>query len=183
MMLSALLSDWQALPLTSKRPSYAAEAVRALRNAFARHLELALPISIEQRPSKRSTPWREREARPWRRGQRPMGKPPMTLEARRFLCQSARQICPWHPLQGESAWSPMTNLLRSGGRRTPGHSAASFDFSEEVAGMTWVELSDDTWAIPASRAKNGATPESLEHRPGIPRLTIKAVYVKWCSQC
>jgi Arm DNA-binding domain len=38
--LSALFSDWQALHLASKRPSYAAEAVRALRNAFPRYLEL-----------------------------------------------------------------------------------------------------------------------------------------------
>jgi hypothetical protein len=38
--LSALLSDWQALHLASRRPSYAAEAVRALRNAFPRYLEL-----------------------------------------------------------------------------------------------------------------------------------------------
>jgi integrase len=28
---------------------------------------------------------------------------------------------------------------------------------EEVAGMTWAELSDDTWTIPASRTKHGAT--------------------------
>ena len=38
--LSALLSDWQALHLASRRPSYANEAVRALRNAFARYLDL-----------------------------------------------------------------------------------------------------------------------------------------------
>jgi hypothetical protein len=38
--LSALLSDWQALQLASKRPSYAAEAVRALHNAFSRCLDL-----------------------------------------------------------------------------------------------------------------------------------------------
>lgn len=38
--LAALLSDWQALHLAGKRPSYAAEAVRALRNAFSRYLDL-----------------------------------------------------------------------------------------------------------------------------------------------
>jgi hypothetical protein len=38
--LSALLADWQALHLASKRPRYAAEAVRALRNAFSRYLDL-----------------------------------------------------------------------------------------------------------------------------------------------
>jgi len=38
--LSALLTDWQALHLASKRPSYATEALRALRSAFARYLDL-----------------------------------------------------------------------------------------------------------------------------------------------
>jgi len=28
---------------------------------------------------------------------------------------------------------------------------------DEVAGMTWAELSDNAWTIPASRTKNGAT--------------------------
>jgi integrase len=37
--LSALLADWQALHLASKRPRYAAEAVRAVRNAFHRYLD------------------------------------------------------------------------------------------------------------------------------------------------
>ena len=38
--LEALLQDWSALHLAGKRPSYAAEAVRALRNAFSRYLDL-----------------------------------------------------------------------------------------------------------------------------------------------
>jgi integrase len=37
--LEKLLADWQGLHLASKRPSYAAEAVRALRSAFPRNLE------------------------------------------------------------------------------------------------------------------------------------------------
>jgi Arm DNA-binding domain len=50
--LSALLSDWQALHLASKRPKYAAEAVRALRNAFSRYLDL---------PRRRSNPGSRRQ--------------------------------------------------------------------------------------------------------------------------
>lgn len=38
--LAALLSDWQALHLAGKRPSYAAETVRALRNSFSRYFDL-----------------------------------------------------------------------------------------------------------------------------------------------
>jgi hypothetical protein len=40
MTLAALLGDWTALHLVSRRPRYATEAVRALRNAFARYLDL-----------------------------------------------------------------------------------------------------------------------------------------------
>jgi hypothetical protein len=38
--LATLLTDWQALHLASKRPRYVAEAVRALRKAFSRYLDL-----------------------------------------------------------------------------------------------------------------------------------------------
>jgi hypothetical protein len=46
--LSALLKDWQALHLSSERPRYAAEAVRALRAAAARRRSSGsnLPHSI-----------------------------------------------------------------------------------------------------------------------------------------
>jgi hypothetical protein len=47
--LEALLSDWQALHLAARRPSYAADAVRALRHAFARYLDL--PAANLSRPS------------------------------------------------------------------------------------------------------------------------------------
>ncbi len=45
MTLAALLSDWQALHLASRRPGYAVETVRALRNAFP-----ALSRSCRGRP-------------------------------------------------------------------------------------------------------------------------------------
>src|SRR5664279_43027 len=40
MTLEVLLSDWSALHLVSRRPSYAVETVRALRHAFKRLLDL-----------------------------------------------------------------------------------------------------------------------------------------------
>ena len=43
--LEVLLEDWRTLHLVSKRPSYAAEAVRALRNAFAAISIYPPPIS------------------------------------------------------------------------------------------------------------------------------------------
>jgi Arm DNA-binding domain len=46
--LEALLQDWSALHLAGKRPSYAAETVRALRYAFGRYLDL--PAADLSRP-------------------------------------------------------------------------------------------------------------------------------------
>jgi hypothetical protein len=47
--LGALLEDWRSLYLASKRPRYAAEAVRALRIAFGRYLHL--PAADLHRPA------------------------------------------------------------------------------------------------------------------------------------
>jgi integrase len=54
----------------------------------------------------------------------------------------------WRATDGAGPFNGIVRLLLLTGQRR-----------EEVAGMTWAELSDDlsTWTIPASRAKNGAT--------------------------
>ena len=54
----------------------------------------------------------------------------------------------WRATDGAGPFNGIVRLLVLTGQRR-----------EEVAGMTWAELSDDfsTWTIPASRAKNGAT--------------------------
>jgi integrase len=54
----------------------------------------------------------------------------------------------WRATDGSGPFSGIVRLLVLTGQRR-----------EEVAGMTWAELSGDfsTWTIPASRAKNGAT--------------------------
>jgi len=54
--LSALLKDWQALHLSSERPRYAAEAVRALRAAAARRRGSGIASVLRKLP--RARPWR-----------------------------------------------------------------------------------------------------------------------------
>jgi len=54
----------------------------------------------------------------------------------------------WKATEGPGPFNGIARLLILTGQRR-----------EEVAGMTWAELSDDlsTWTIPTSRAKKGAT--------------------------
>jgi integrase len=52
----------------------------------------------------------------------------------------------WRATDGPGPFSGIVRMLILTGQRR-----------EEVAGMTWAELADDAWTIPASRAKNDAT--------------------------
>jgi integrase len=166
--LAALLSDWQALHLASKRPRYAAEAVRALRNTFARHL--SLPASNLTRPAVvRALDKLARDghaamaartaayggaAYRWaiKRGalsENPFANLPVTpAERRERLLADDELAAIWRATEGPGPFSGIVRLLILTGQRR-----------EEVAGMTWAELSDDfsTWTLPASRAKNGTT--------------------------
>jgi integrase len=166
--LSALLSDWQALHLASKRPSYAAEAVRALRNAFARYLDLpaanfsraTVVKTLDSMARKGSTAMAARTAAygkaayGWgvKRGAfdvNPFVNLPVTPIAKRERVLSDDELGPiWRATNCPGPFNGIVRLLMLIGQRR-----------EEVAGMTWAELSDDfsTWTIPASRAKNGAT--------------------------
>jgi len=164
--LSALLSDWQALHLASKRPSYAAEAARALRNAFARHL--ALPAAnlsraivvktLDSMTRKGSTAMAARTAAYGKAAYawgvkrsalsvNPFVNLPVTPTERRERTLTDDELAAiWNATEGAGPFNGIVRMLTLTGQRR-----------EEVAGMTWAELSDDTWTIPASRAKNGAT--------------------------
>jgi integrase len=52
----------------------------------------------------------------------------------------------WRATDGPGPFNGIVRMLVLTGQRR-----------DEVAGMTWAELADNTWTIPASRAKNGAT--------------------------
>jgi integrase len=166
--LAALLSDWQALHLSSKRPRYAAEAVRALRNAFARHL--SLPASNLTRPAvvraldklardghaamAARTAAYGKAAYGWavKRGAlstNPFVNLPVAPAPRRERVLSDDELSAiWRATDGPGPFNGIVRFLILTGQRR-----------EEVSGMTWAELSGDfsTWTIPASRAKNGAT--------------------------
>jgi integrase len=168
MTLSALLSDWQALHLVSKRPSYAAEAVRALHHAFSRYLDLpAADLSramivraLDAMARKGSavmaaqTVAYGKAAYGWaiKRGSvasNPFTNLPAVPMAKRERVLSDDELAAlWRATDGPGPFNGIVRFLTLTGQRR-----------EEVAGMTWTELSGDfsTWTIPASRAKNGAT--------------------------
>jgi integrase len=166
--LSTLLSDWQALHLASKRPSYAVEAVRALRNAFSRNLDLpaadldrATAVkTLDSMARKGSAAMAARTAAygkaayGWgvKRGAltiNPFLNLPVAPTPRRERVLVDDELAAiWRATAGAGPFNGIVRLLLLTGQRR-----------EEVAGMTWAELSGDfsTWIIPASRAKNGAT--------------------------
>ena len=74
--LDALLDQWETLRLADKRERYAAEAVRAVRYAFAKHLTRRPPTSTAP-PCSRARPPRQG----WKAGD---GEPHGRLWARRY---------------------------------------------------------------------------------------------------
>ena len=166
--LSALLLDWQTLHLAARRPRYAAEAMRALRNAFLRNLDLpAADLSratvvktLDTMARKGSTAMAARTAAygkaayGWavKRGvieANPFVNLPVAPTERRERVLSDDELSAiWRATDGPGPFNGIVRFLILIGQRR-----------EEVAGMTWAELSGDfsTWTIPASRAKNGAT--------------------------
>jgi integrase len=166
--LKALLSDWQALHLSGKRPRYAAEAVRAVRNAFSRYLDLpaadldrATAVkTLDAMARKGSASMAARTAAygkaayGWavKRGAlsvNPFLNLPVASDIRRERVLTDDELAAiWCATDGSGPFSGIVRMLALTGQRR-----------EEVAGMTWAELSGDfcTWTIPASRAKNGAT--------------------------
>jgi integrase len=166
--LAALLSDWQALHLASKRPKYAAEAVRALRNAFSRYLDLpaadlnrAIAVKALDAMARRGsvamaarTAAYGKAAYGWAVKRGSLASNPFTslpvapTERRERVLGDDELAAIWRATDGPGPFNGIVRLLILTGQRR-----------EEVAGMTWAELSDDlsTWTIPASRAKNGAT--------------------------
>jgi integrase len=166
--LEALLSDWQALHLASKRPRYASEAVRAVRNAFARYLDLpAANLSratavktLDAMARKGSAAMAARTAAygkaayGWgiKRGamsENPFASLPVTPTERRERVLSDDELAViWRATDGPGPFNGILRMALLTGQRREG-----------VAGMTWAELAADfsTWTIPASRAKNGTT--------------------------
>jgi integrase len=172
--LAALLTDWHALHLAGKRPRYASEAVRALRNAFSRYLDLpaadlsraAAVKALDAMARRGSVAMAARTAAygkaayGWgvKRGSlasNPFASLPVTPTERRERVLTDDQLAAiWRATDGPGPFNGIVRMLVLTGQRR-----------EEVAGMTWAELSGGSaatldlsaWIIPASRAKNGAT--------------------------
>jgi integrase len=160
--LSALLSDWQALHLASKRPRYAADAVRALRNAFSRYLDLPA-ADLDRATAVKTLDSMAREgsaamaartaaygkaAYGWamKRGVievNPFLNLPVAPAPRRERVLSDDELAAiWRAADDPGPFNGIVRFLILTGQRR-----------EEVAGMTWAELSGDfsAWTIPAPR--------------------------------
>jgi integrase len=165
--LGALLDQWETLRLYNKRERYAAEAVRAVRHAFARHLntpaadlERAAIVRVLDRLAKDGkaamasrTAAYGRACYQWavKRGSlesNPFANLPLTPVAKRErVLTDADLAAVWKATDGPGPFDAIVRTLILTGQRR-----------EEVAAMAWEEIAADlsTWTVPASRAKNGA---------------------------
>ncbi len=167
MTLATLLADWTALHLTARRPSYAAEAVRALRNAFGRYLDLpaadlnraAVVKTLDAIARKGNivmaaqTGAYGKAAFGWavKRGSvasSPFANLPVTPTIKRARVLTDEELAALWRATGEGgAFNNIVRILILTAQRR-----------EEVAGMTWTEISPDlsTWTMAGARTKNGA---------------------------
>ncbi len=167
--LATLVDDWAALHLAHKRPRYAAEAVRAIRHAFDKHLnrpaaklskaEVVTVLDALTKAGHAAMAGRTlaygRACYTWavKRGRLPgnpfSGVPVAAGVVARERVLSAEEVGRiWNAAKGMGEpWGPLFRvLLLTLARR------------EEVAAMRWSELSADlsTWTIPGARMKRGA---------------------------
>ena len=176
--LDVLLTQWQQLHLAGRRRRYEAEAVRALRFAFSKHLSFpaadlrrgaivqvidALARAGHTAIASRTAAY-GRAAYHWaaKRGSmsvNPFSDLPLAAMVKRDrVLSDAELVAIWNATKEPTAFAAIVRMLILTGQRR-----------EEAAGMAWGEISDDlsTWTIPAGRAKNGAThvvPLSAEAR-------------------
>jgi integrase len=165
--LAALIEQWAVLRLAEKRARYAAEAVRALRHAFAKNLEtpaadldrVTVVRVLDQLAKDGHAAMASRTAAygracyQWaaKRGSlavNPFANLPVAAVAKRdrvLTDDELRSI--WQASTGPGAFNAIVRMLILTGQRR-----------EEVAAMAPEELAADLslWTIPASRAKNGA---------------------------
>ena len=178
--LAVLIQDWARLHLAHRRPRYATEAVRALRHALAKYLERPAEdldrAAVVHALDSLSRRFKDK-------GGRSKTAPLGTAIAGRTAAYG-RACFAWATKRGTVtsnpfAELPMPNSITRRERVLTDEEAAAIwraageaplpyraivrllmltgQRREEVAGMTWAELSEDfaTWTIPATRTKNG----------------------------
>lgn len=166
--VAALVDDWAALHLAHKRPRYAAEAVRAIRVAFAKHLtrpasrfskaEAVAVLDGIAKDGSAAMAGRTlaycRACYAWavKRGRVPANPfaglpiPPAIVARDRVLTDDETGRIWTAALAMPEPWGPLFRIL-----------LLTLARRDEVAGMRWSELSADlaTWTIPANRMKRG----------------------------
>ena len=166
--LAVLIEDWERLHLAGKRPRYAAEAVRALRNGFAKHLDMpaadidrklvvkvvdGITAAGSAAMASRTAAY-GKAAYQWavKRGSLTVNPfkalPVASVEKRDRVLTDGELAEVWRAADPATAFGAMVRALILTGQRR-----------EEVGGMKWAEVSPDltVWTIPADRAKNGST--------------------------
>ncbi len=165
--LEVLVDDWRQFHLANMKPRYAAEAVRAIHNAFADYLHLPAAaidrfIVVQVTDAMRRAGSDSMAARTiaygkacyqWavKRGSlmvNPFSSLPITPTEKRDRVLSDDELAAvWKSSDPVTTFGAITRFLILTGQRR-----------EEVAGMAWSEISPDlmTWTIPGDRAKNDA---------------------------
>ncbi len=181
--LRVLIDDWKRLHLAGRRPRYSTEAVRALHHAFAHHLDApaedldraSVVRALDGLTRSRKVPDAGdsatrgsaiaartaaygRAAFAWavKRGAvqaNPFAALPFakSVAKRERVLSDAELADAWRAAEDEvfasSPYGSIVKLLILTGQRR-----------EEIAGMTWAELSEDlnTWTLPPGRAKNNS---------------------------
>ena len=166
--LDALIEQWEALGLADKRERYVAEAVRAVRYAFADHLkkpaadlnrsDVVHILDNLARAGKNAMASRTaaygRACYQWavKRGSlrtNPFQDLPIAPVAKRERVLADHELRGiWRATGGRGSFNAIVRTLILTGQRR-----------EEVAAMTWGEIAADlsAWNIPGARAKNGVT--------------------------
>jgi integrase len=178
--LRVLIDDWNRLHLAGRRPSYAAEAVRALHSAFADRLDDAAE-DLDRAAVVRALDSLTRRHK--RKGGDGAGKAKGAAMTGRTAAYG-RAAFAWALKRGSVSVNPFAALPIGKGIakrervlsdrelaeiwRAAGHAGAPYGSiirlliltgqrRGEVAGMTWNEISEDlmTWTMPGERTKNG----------------------------
>jgi integrase len=187
--LAALIDRWESVALASKKASYRAEAVRALKKAFVKQLTLAADAldrkavvnvldDMKTMMAARTKAYGE-ACYAWaiKRGSvdaNPFANIPVapTTKRDRVLTDSELRAI-WQATAGPGSFNAIVRLLMLTGQRR-----------SEVAEMERTELSADlsTWTLPGERAKNGHThivplaPQARAIIEAAPRYTNRLVF-------
>ncbi|HZZ24262.1 MAG TPA: site-specific integrase [Roseiarcus sp.] len=163
--LGVLIDRWETGHLAGKRPRYAAEAPRALRFAFKKHLTapatdltpkaVKAVLNVIADDGRKATAQLSgaygRACYGWAIGKDLLVENPfarlklVAVASRERVLSDEELVAIWGATKGPGVYNAIVRMLILTGQRRA-----------EVAGMTWREIAPDlsTWTIPAGRTKN-----------------------------